>query len=315
LKVLVTGGTSWFGQSIVERLLARGHEVACYDEVPEPWRVDLARPVACHQGSIADMAGLVATVRRERPEVMVNREVRYGAETEIDLIGTVQVNLVGALNVFEAAAATGVRRVVYESSIGVYGTQDEHGDRLLDEDDARFRDPPWVFRLTQQAVEALAPRMAAQTGVELVSVRPSVCHSPLKNKGVSRWSNDFVSLPAHGRPMRFPYPARQRTSLIWVDEAAEVYAALADAPALAHSVYNTGGHDVSLGELAETVVRLIPSAAFAFAEEGSVAPQPMPCRVSGARAERDLGIHLSPLESTLALHAERARSMGLGAVS
>jgi nucleoside-diphosphate-sugar epimerase len=316
MKLLVTGGTSWFGQSIVERLLARGHEVACYDEVVEPWRVELARPVSTHRGSIADMAGLLAAIRRERPDVIINREVRYGAETETDLIGTVQVNLLGALNVFEAAAATGIPRVVYESSIGVYGTQDEHGDRVLEEDDARFCDPPWVFRLTQHAVEALAPRMAAQTGVQLIAVRPSVCHSPLKDKGVSRWSNDFVSLPANGRAMHFPYPASQRTSLIWVDDAAEIYAALADAPALPHTVYNTGGYDVSLGELAEMVQRLIPGASFSFADEGSVAPQPMPCRVSGGRAERDLGTRLAPLERTLAVHLERARRLaGLAAQS
>ncbi|HVL55269.1 MAG TPA: NAD(P)-dependent oxidoreductase [Burkholderiaceae bacterium] len=309
MKVLVTGGTSWFGQSIVARLLARGHDVACYDEVVEPWRVVLTRPVRCHRGSLADMAGLLAVVRRERPEVIVNREVRYGEDTETDVIGTVQINLLGALHVFEAAAATGIRRVVYESSIGVYGTQEEHGDRLLGEDDARFCNPRWVFRLTQHAVEALAPRMAASSGIELVGVRPSVCHSPLKDKGVSRWSNDFMSLPATGRPMRFPYPASQRTSLIWVDDAAEVYAALADAPRLAHPIYNTGGYDVSLGELAGMVRRMIPDAQFDFAEEGSVPPQPMPSRVCGARVERELGLSLAPLEQTLALHAEQARRM------
>jgi UDP-glucose 4-epimerase len=309
MKVLITGGTTWFGQSIVEQLLARGHEVVCYDQAPEPWRVELRLPVTVHQGSVADMGGLLGVIRRERPEGIINREVRYGAETEVDLIGTIQTNLLGALNVFEAAVAMGIRRVVYESSIGVYGTQDEHGDHELDEDEAVFHNPPWVFRLTQHAVEALAPRVAAENGIELIAVRPSVCHSPLKNKGVSRWSNDFVSLPAIGRAMSFPYPASQRTSLLWVDDAAMIYAALTDAPSLSYSVYNSGGYDVSLGELAEMVTEMFPDAAFSFAEEGSVAPQPMPSRVSGRRAEKDLGLRLSPLPRTLSLHAERAQRL------
>jgi nucleoside-diphosphate-sugar epimerase len=309
MKIMVTGGTSWFGQSIVERLLAHGHEVACYDEVPAPWRVELPRPVVVHQGSVADAGALLSAVRRERPEVIVNRDVRYGEETEIEHLRTVQVNIVGAMNIFEVAAAAGIRRVVYESSIGVYGEQAEHGDKEIAEDEARFSDTPFVFRLTQHAVEYFAPRMAAQAGIELVGVRPSVCHSPLKDKGVSRWSNDFVTLPALGRPMRFPYPASQRTSLIWVDDAAEVYARLADRPKLAYAMYNTGGHDVSLGELAQMVRAFIPAAVHHFPEEGSVPPQPMPCRVSGGRAAVDLGIELRPLTATLAIHADRARAM------
>ncbi len=136
-----------------------------------------------------------------------------------------------------------------------------------------------------------------------------MCHSPLKDKGVSRWSNDFVSLPATGRAMRFPYPASQRTSLIWVDDAAEVYARLADQPKLAHAMYNTGGYDVSLGELAELVRAFIPDAVHEFAAEGSVPPQPMPSRVSGARAATDLGIASAPLVETLPIHADRARKL------
>jgi nucleoside-diphosphate-sugar epimerase len=309
MKIMVTGGTTWFGQSIVARIQARGHEVVCFDETPEPWRVELSRPVRIHQGSIGDAAALLFAVRCERPEVIVNRDVRYGEETEVDFLRTVQVNLVGALNVFEVAAAVGISRVVYESSIGVYGDDDEHGGKEIAEEDARFADPPYVFRLTQHAVEYFAPRIAAQTGVVLVGVRPSVCHSPLKDKGVSRWSNDFVSLPAIGQPMRFPYPASQRASLIWVDDAADIYARLADQPKLAFDMYNTGGYDVSLGELAEMVKGLIPQADFSFPEDGSVPPQPMPARVSGRRAVDDLGIGLAPLTETLPIHAEQARKL------
>lgn len=312
MKVLVTGGTTWFGQSIVRRLLQRGHDVVCFDEAPQPWRVELPRPVPCHQGSIADAACLLGVVRRARPDVIINREVRYGEETETDFAGTVATNVNGALNIFEVAAATGVSRVVYESSIGVYGDGGEHGEAEISEDDARFVDPPYVFRLTQHVAEYFARRMAAQSAIEIVGVRPSVCHSPLKDKGVSRWSNDFVSLPARGEPMRFPYPASQRTSLLWVDDAAEVYARLADTPRLNHDMYNTGGHAVSLGELAEMVGRLVPGASFAFPAEGEVPRQPMPCRVSGARAATDLGITLAPLEETLAEHARQARALAAG---
>lgn len=307
MKVLVTGGTTWFGQSIVRRLLLRDHEVATLDEAPAPWRVALPREVRVHHGSVADLGALAEVVRLERPAVIVHRDVLYGPETETRYLRTVQVNVVGALNVFLAAGVgAGVRRVVYESSIGVYGRQEEHGPRWLTEDDERFVAPPHVYRLTQHAAEFFARRVRRDTGLEIVGTRPSVCHSPLKDVGISRWSNDFVTLPALGRPMRFPYPLDQRCSLVWVDDAAEVYARLADQPALAHDMYNSGGHDVSLGELAEMVRRLIPDAQFEFAEAGS---QPLPWRVDQNRAREDLGLSLRPLAETLREHADLARSL------
>jgi nucleoside-diphosphate-sugar epimerase len=307
MKVLVTGGTTWFGQAIVGRLLARDHEVATLDEAPVPWRVPLPREVRVHRGSVADLGAVAEVMRLERPAVVVHRDVLYGPETEARYLRTVQVNLIGALNVFQAAAVSaGVRRVVYESSIGVYGLQEEHGPRWLHEDDARFVDPPHVYRLTQHAVEFFARRMRRDMGLEIVGTRPSVCHSPLKDVGISRWSNDCVSLPALGRPMRFPHPASQRTSLVWVDDAAEVYARLADQPTLRHDMYNSGGHDVSHGELAELVRRLIPGAQFEFGDAGA---QPLPWRVDHTRARDELGLALRPLSDTLREHANQARAL------
>jgi nucleoside-diphosphate-sugar epimerase len=306
VKVLVTGGTTWLGQSVVARLLAGGHDVAVLDAAPAPWRVALPRPVPVAAGSVADPGAVLEALRRERPDAVLHREVLYGPETEQRLLRTVQVNLVGALAVFEAAAATGVRRVVYESSIGVYGTQAEHGPGPLPEASARFADPPHVYQLTQHAVEYLARRYRAATGLSLVGVRPSVCHSPLKDVGISRWSNDFVTLPALGRPVRLPYHAGQRSSLLWVDDCAEVYARLVERPDLRHEVYNTGGHDVSLRELAGLVRALLPRARLEFTEGSE---QPLPWRIDGSRARDELGVSLRPLADTIRLHAEWARRL------
>ena len=54
MKVLVTGGTTWLGQSVVARLLAGGHDVAVLDAAPAPWRVALPRAVRVAAGSVAD---------------------------------------------------------------------------------------------------------------------------------------------------------------------------------------------------------------------------------------------------------------------
>ncbi len=306
MKVLIAGGTTWFGQTIVKRLQLRGHDVVALDFAPVPWRLELPRPVPVHCGSAADLGRVLEIIRLEKPDAIVNREVFYGAETEDQLFSTMQRNIVAAVNLFEAAAATGIRRVVYESSIGVYGTQDEQGDRPIVEDDARISDGSYVFRLTQHVAEFFARRYSERTGVEIVGTRPSVCHSPLKDAGLSRWSNDIVSLPAIGKRADLPYPREQRNSIVWVEDAADVYAALADHPSPKYDVYNSGGYDLSLQEFAERIRDVIPGAEFTFAEEGV---QPMPANVDQGRAREDLGLTLRPLEETLLEHAEMARKL------
>jgi nucleoside-diphosphate-sugar epimerase len=306
MKILITGGTTWFGQSIVQTLINRGHEVATFDEVPAPWKLEIEKEIRIHQGSVADIGALMQAVREERPDAIIHREVLYGAETEERYLKTVKVNLIGALNVFEVAALREIQRVVYESSIGVYGVQGDHGDKTIVEEDELFQNPEHVFRLTQHCTEFFARRYQKQTGIKIVGTRPSVCHSPLKDKGVSRWSNDFVSLPAIGKPMHFPYPAEQRSSLIWVGDAAEVYARLADTPNLKYNMYNSGGYDVSNKELADMVKSFIPDAMFSYENDGI---QPMPCRVSNDRAREDLDLELRPLPETLREHAIYARKL------
>lgn len=306
MKVLVTGGTTWFGQSIVRRIQMRGHDVVCLDERLTPWRLQLLRAVTVRQGSVADLAAVLEAVRIERPDVIVNREVRYGPDVEGRLFDAAKTNIIGVMNVIEAALTAGIQRVVYESSIGVYGTQEEHGAGPIREDDARCSDRHHVFRLTQHAAEFFAKRYRQLSGMTIVGTRPSVCHSPLKDVGISRWSNDFASKPARGQPMNFPFPREQRNSLVWVDDAADVYAALVDHPAPKYDMYNSGGHNVSCGELADLVSSLIPGAQFSFSDGGV---QPMPADVDRSRANEDLGLRLRPLEETLREHIEIARQV------
>ncbi len=306
MKTLITGGTTWFGQSIVQRLLLHDHDIVSFDESPAPWSGGLKRPVKVYRGSVSDLGALTEVVRTEKPDVIIHRDVLYGNETEERYLRTVKMNLIGALHVFEIAALVGIRRVVYESAIGVYGVQEDHGEQAITEEDAMFKNLSYAFRVTQFAVEFFAPRYRQKTGVEIVGVRPSVCHSPQKDVGYTRWSNDFVTFPAIGKPMHFPYPAEQRTSLLWVDDAAEVYARLADKPTLKYDMYNTGGHDVSNQELAQIVKNFIPDAQFSFADSGS---QPLSWRISNNRAKEDLDFELRPLSETILEHANLARKL------
>ena len=63
-------------------------------------------------------------------------------------------NIQGTNNVFEVARWTGVERVVYASSIAVYGVQESFGDRPINEDD--LTSPVNIYGMTKAANDLAA---------------------------------------------------------------------------------------------------------------------------------------------------------------
>jgi nucleoside-diphosphate-sugar epimerase len=133
MKVVITGGGGFIGRKLVHKILERGtltgpsgqpetvREVVLFDAVAPPegeFTDDRVRAVV---GDITD-AGLVASVIDADTNSVFHLAavVSAGAEADFDL--GYQVNLDGTRNVFEAArAANGVPRVVFASSLAVYG--------------------------------------------------------------------------------------------------------------------------------------------------------------------------------------------------
>lgn len=123
MKVLVTGGAGFIGSHTVERLLAAGHDVTVLDDLSTGSRANLAaveRDVELLVGDIADPAAV--TRAAAGCEVVVHLAAVASVEASVrDPLRTNRTNLTGTINVFDAAARAGARRVVYASSAAVYG--------------------------------------------------------------------------------------------------------------------------------------------------------------------------------------------------
>ena len=121
--ILVTGGAGFIGSHVVEQLLEAGHRVAVLDDLSTGQAANLPRGVPVHVVDVRDAAAVLRVFGELRPvavchqaaQVSVSRSVR---EAPIDA----QVNVLGTINVLEAAVRHDCRRVVLASSGGVvYG--------------------------------------------------------------------------------------------------------------------------------------------------------------------------------------------------
>ncbi len=127
MTFLVTGGAGFIGSHLVEGLLERGHDVRVLDNFSTGKRGNLSPflgDVELIEGDIRSFHIVQQAVRGV--EVILHEAALPSVPRSIaDPITTNEVNVIGTLNILEAARDLGVRRVVYASSSSVYGNSPE----------------------------------------------------------------------------------------------------------------------------------------------------------------------------------------------
>ncbi|MEO0373572.1 MAG: NAD-dependent epimerase/dehydratase family protein [Cyanobacteria bacterium P01_A01_bin.17] len=172
MKALVTGANGFTGSHLCQYLLQRGDQVVAYVRQTSDLSRLEALDVEFAYGEITDKASLESAMQG------VNTVFHTAAYVELGLVDAAlmeRVNVGGTKAVLTAAQAAGVSKMVYCSTIGVYG--DTQG-KLIDETFVRQQTDfssayDRTKYLAQQAVDA-----AAQSGFHVVSVMPSGIFGP-----------------------------------------------------------------------------------------------------------------------------------------
>jgi nucleoside-diphosphate-sugar epimerase len=265
MSVLVLGATGFIGPRLIRRLVARGETVVGVDLNPGAAAfgdVPIGAPVL--RGDVTQFEDVMRIMLEVKPERVINLAYGLGAG-EGNPHQVMRLDILGMDNCFEAARLAGnIKRVVYASSIAVSGQQRNFGDRPATEDDP-------VYGTSQYAMHKIFNEFQARKyiksyGLPIVGVRPANVTGPDKVRG----SVDHVQImtdTARGKPVHLPQKGLMRL-LVHVEDMAEIFARVLLAEAPRHSLYNSGGIPVSLGELADIVRGFLPEAQITFASEG-----------------------------------------------
>jgi nucleoside-diphosphate-sugar epimerase len=134
MNVLVTGGTGFLGAWVVRALRERGYAVTAFDFAPNRAHLEevLGAPdddLRVLDGDVSDLPRLLRAVREAEAERIVHLAGLLGSGSDANPLRTLRVNCEGTLNVFEAALAAGVGKVVWASSSAVFGSAARRGRR------------------------------------------------------------------------------------------------------------------------------------------------------------------------------------------
>ena len=120
MRVLVTGGSGFIGSNIVRGLLAKGAAVVILDDLSSGFRENLISGVPFVEADVRDPDAVASAVRG--CDVALHLAASVGNARSIDdPVRDSQVNVIGTLNVLEAARREGLRRIVFSSSAGIFG--------------------------------------------------------------------------------------------------------------------------------------------------------------------------------------------------
>src|SRR6266567_5967529 len=270
MRILVTGACGLIGQSVVRTLLADGHTVIALDVQLAPERLPADDRLTLRRADVSEFGDLVAALRDGRVERVIHLGYVLPPESERQPRMSLRVNTLGTSNVFEAARVLGIERVVYASSVAVYGDQANFGERPVTEDDAG--NPMNVYGATKLLNDIAAARFSEAYGLDVVGLRIATVFGYGRETGNSAWIGKIASYPAVGQAAHCPLPSWQRSAMIYVDDAAVIMARLCVAPSLRHRLYLSGGDTCSLAELAVLVRSIVPRADISFDDGGADFP-------------------------------------------
>lgn len=244
-RVLLTGATGFVGRAIQQRILNDGEYAL---------NIAVRRAVEV-QGAVrmVQVAGLTAetdwTDALQGVDVVVHAAARAHVmqDEEVDPLAEYRkVNVEGTLSLAQQAAAAGVKRFVFISSIGVNGNINTRPFIADDEPNPAELDAQSKWE-AEQGLQALAK----ETGLEVVIIRPPLVYganAPGNFGSLVRWIEKGVPLPLGA--------VHNKRSLVALDNLVDLIVTCLDHPAAANQVFLAGdGEDLSTSELLRGVAK------------------------------------------------------------
>lgn len=213
-RILLTGGTGFVGARAAAALAAAGHSVRVFDLAPRPERLPPGLDVEIVSGDITDTASVI--------------EAAHGCDGIVHLAGLMtvdcardpvlgaRVNLIGSLNVFEAAKPNRLP-VAYLSTAGVFGPED-----------AIHPQPMTIYGATKLAVEGAARAFFLDHGVPSLGLRPYIVYGPGISAGIAAGPSIALAAAANGKPAQIRFSGR--VGFVFVDDVARLLATAMTAP-------------------------------------------------------------------------------------
>jgi nucleoside-diphosphate-sugar epimerase len=297
MRILVTGAHGCIGAWTVKALLDRGLDVVVYDLDPRPRRLQLIASaeqvsrVAIRAGNIEDTGAIKALVKDEGITHIVHLAAQLMPFCQANPVAGAMVNVIGTLNVFEAARDAGRPvRVVYASSSAVWGPEEAYGSGKLTETDPLK--PSTHYGVFKQANEGSARVFYSASGISSIGLRPWTVFGVGRDAGLT--ADPTLAMKALALGKSFQIRLTGHMDLQYVEDVAETFVRCLLSPLEGAHVFNLEGTVITMADFIGELDRAWPGAAKNITAQG---PQvPVAYRMDGSQLRTFVtGIPQTPL--------------------
>lgn len=280
MRVLVTGGAGFIGSHLCDAFLARGDEVRVIDDLSHGRADRLPPGVEFYRDSVLDASRMAALVEEIRPELICHLAAQVDVRTSVACSGRdAEVNIVGTVNLIEAARTVGARLIFASTGGALYGE-----DAPVPSPESTQPAPGSPYGVAKYCAEQYLGLYNRLYGTEHAVLRFANVYGPRQGASVV---SVFCANGIEGKPLTIYGDGKQTRDYVYVDDCVAAFLAAADYGKA--GTWNIGtGSEVNVLDLAELVARLTgwrSQPVFAPARMGEVSRSALVWE----RAAQDLG--------------------------
>lgn len=260
-RFLITGAMGCIGAWVVRNLVQADVPTVVFDLSTDQHRLKLIMTdeeierVKFIKGDITNTETVIRAVKETGVTHLIHLAAVQIPFCQTDPVTGAMINVVGTINVFEAAKQAGLKQITYASSVVVYGPRTDYAERLLSH--RAPLNPQYHYGVYKQANEGNARIYWQDDQIASIGLRPYTVYGPGRDQGLTSAPTQAMLAAAAGKPSHIPFGGYN--GFQFVDDIAKTFIQVARTPFAGAEVFNLKGEVVHMKETVAAIEAAAPS--------------------------------------------------------
>jgi nucleoside-diphosphate-sugar epimerase len=262
MAYLVTGSMGCLGVWTLYHLVKSGKKAVSFDLSDNRSRLDLLlskeeqQAISFVKGDITDAESVLSVFKSQDITQVIHLAALQVPFCRANPIVGAQVNVVGTVNVFEAAKACDIKHLTFASSVAVYGPPESYRTKLLPSD-AKF-DPHTLYGVYKLANEGTAKIYWQDHQISSIVLRPYTVYGVARDQGLTSEPTKAMLAAAAGKPFDISFGGVMQFH--FASDVARQFIEAAESKVQGAFGFNLGTEPIGVADMVAMIKRIKPDA-------------------------------------------------------